>query len=170
METTKNQLTPYESNFFDKLKIYLETPLYFYGSVQRDDYKPGYSDIDIDIFTENMNSTIVKIQNFLNSDMYRKIIIKPQNKKGIINGCKFKYSDPENNFNCEMSIYDIKNKDDILQEHGRKENLPFIISILLVLLKTFYFNFGILPKGMYLTAKNYIMDLVDTDYKGFVTF
>ena len=49
METTKNQLTPYESNFFNKLKIYLDTPLYFYGSIQRDDYKSGYSDIDIDI-------------------------------------------------------------------------------------------------------------------------
>ena len=78
METTKNQLTPYESNFFNKLKIYLDTPLYFYGSIQRDDYKSGYSDIDIDIFTENMNSTIVKLQNFFNSNQYKKIIIKPQ--------------------------------------------------------------------------------------------
>ena len=92
METTKNQLTPYESNFFNKLKIYLDTPLYFYGSIQRDDYKSGYSDIDIDIFTENMNSTIVKLQNFFNSNQYKKIIIKPQDKKGIINGYKFKYS------------------------------------------------------------------------------
>jgi hypothetical protein len=170
METTKNQLTPYESNFFNKLKIYLDTPLYFYGSIQRDDYKSGYSDIDIDIFTENMNSTIVKLQNFFNSNQYKKIIIKPQDKKGIINGYKFKYSEPENNFKCEIAVYDIKNKDEILQEHGRKEKLPFIISILLVFLKTLYYNIGIVPKEIYLKTKNYIMDLVDTDYKGFLSF
>ena len=47
---------------------------------------------------------------------------------------------------------------------------PFIISILLVLLKTLYFNIGILPKNIYLKAKNFVMDLVDYDYKGFVSF
>ena len=170
METTKNSLSSYASMFFNKLSVYLDTPLYFYGSIQRDDYKPFYSDIDIDIFTENMNSTVVKLQNFFNNDVYQKIIIKPQNIKGIIKGYKFKYSDPENNFKCEISVYDIKNKDDILQEHGRKQSLPFIISILLVLLKTVHFNIGILPEDMYLKAKNFIMDLVDTDYKGFVSF
>ena len=68
MENTKNKLLPYESDFFDKLSNYLETPLYFYGSIQRDDYFPGKSDIDVDIFTENMHSTISKMQNFLNVD------------------------------------------------------------------------------------------------------
>ena len=170
METTKNKLTPYESDFFNRLRIYLDTPIYFYGSIQRDDYKPGYSDIDIDIFAENMNSTIIKIQQFLNNTNYTKVVIKPLNKKGIIDGYKFKYEEIENKFQCEISLYNIKNKDEILQEHGRKEKLPFIISILLVFLKTLYYNIGIVPKEIYLKTKNYIMDLVDTDYKGFVSF
>ena len=170
METTKNKLTPYESEFFNRLRIYLDTPIYFYGSIQRDDYKPGYSDIDIDIFTENMNSTIIKIQRFLNNTDYTKVVIKPLNKKGIIDGCKFKYEEIENKFQCEISLYNIKNKDEILQEHGRKIDTPFIISMLLVLLKTLYFNIGIIPKNIYLKAKNFVMDLVDYDYKGFVSF
>jgi hypothetical protein len=42
--------------------------------------------------------------------------------------------------------------------------------MLLVLLKTLYFNIGIIPKNIYLKAKNFVMDLVDYDYKGFVSF
>ncbi len=34
METPKNKLTSFEENFFNNLKIYLDTPLYFYGSIQ----------------------------------------------------------------------------------------------------------------------------------------
>ena len=51
METTKNKLTPYEKDFFDKLRNYIDKPIYFYGSIQRDDYLPQASDIDIDIFS-----------------------------------------------------------------------------------------------------------------------
>ena len=38
MENTKNKLTLNESIFFDKLKKYIDKPIYFYGSIQRDDY------------------------------------------------------------------------------------------------------------------------------------
>ena len=65
METTKNKLSSYESDFFNKLSNYLDTKLYFYGSIQRDDYKPGHSDIDVDIFTDNIHSALIKIQNLL---------------------------------------------------------------------------------------------------------
>jgi predicted nucleotidyltransferase len=58
METTKNKLSQEESVFFDKLKNYIDKPIYFYGSIQRDDYFPQLSDIDIDIFSDNINSTL----------------------------------------------------------------------------------------------------------------
>jgi hypothetical protein len=171
METTKNKLSPYERDFFNKLSNYLDTKLYFYGSIQRDDYKPGYSDIDVDIFTDNVNSTISKMQNLLNVSKqdFKKFVSKPLKKQGIIHGYKLKYKEPENNFKTELSVYDIKYKDDILYEHGRKQNLPFIVSMMLIIIKFLYFNICIIPKNIYLDLKNYIVDLVDDDYKGFVT-
>jgi len=66
METTKNKLPDDINAFFSKLSKYLDTKLLFYGSVQRSDYFPGSSDIDVDIFTDNVDSTITKLQHFLN--------------------------------------------------------------------------------------------------------
>jgi hypothetical protein len=166
MENTKNKLLPYESDFFDKLSNYLETPLYFYGSIQRDDYFPGKSDIDVDIFTENMHSTISKMQNFLNVDKnnFIKFVNKPLKKTSFIKGYKLKYEEPHNNLSTEFSIYDIQNKDDMIFEHGRKTELPLVVSIMLIIIKFLYYTVGILPKFIYKKIKNYLMDSVNSDY------
>jgi len=66
METTKNDLPQDIKQFFYKLSDYLDTKLLYYGSVQRSDYVPGKSDIDVDIFTDNPDSLITKLQHFLN--------------------------------------------------------------------------------------------------------
>ena len=52
METTRNELSKNEKKFFEELSNYLETPILFFGSIQRSDYFPGKSDIDVDIFTD----------------------------------------------------------------------------------------------------------------------
>ena len=49
METTKHNLPDDVKQFFNGLSNYLNTQLLFYGSVQRSDYFPGKSDIDVDI-------------------------------------------------------------------------------------------------------------------------
>ena len=51
--------------FFKQLQNYLDTDIYFYGSVNRTDYVPGKSDIDVAIFTDNEYSVITKLQHFL---------------------------------------------------------------------------------------------------------
>ena len=43
----KNKLTDEEQKFVDGLSEYLDTDLYYYGSIQRNDYNAGESDIDI---------------------------------------------------------------------------------------------------------------------------
>ena len=65
METTKNNLPPNVKDFFYNLSEYLDTKMLYFGSVQRSDYVPGKSDIDVDIFTDNENSVIAKMQHFL---------------------------------------------------------------------------------------------------------
>ena len=50
MEQIKNKLPEDVNIFLKQLSDYINTPLYFYGSIQRDDYFPGYSDIDVDFY------------------------------------------------------------------------------------------------------------------------
>ena len=158
METTKNKLSTFETQFFDKLKMYIDKPIYFYGSIQRCDYFPQLSDIDIDIFTDNINSTLSQINIFLNIDKhsFKKSFYKIDKTNKLIPGYKYKYIDSSNSLTVEMSLYDEKYKNDILEEHISKFNLPFHITFILVLLKILHYNMGILPIYYYSMFKKYI--------------
>jgi predicted nucleotidyltransferase len=90
MNEINNELPTDIKNFFNRLKNYLDTDLYFYGSVTRSDYVPGKSDIDVAIFTDNEYSTMSKLQHFLHvkrSD-FDKVVWKLNSK--MIYGYKIK--------------------------------------------------------------------------------
>ena len=65
METTKNELPKNVRRFFYQLSDYLDTKFLYFGSVQRSDYVPGKSDIDVDVFTDNEYSLMAKMQHYL---------------------------------------------------------------------------------------------------------
>ena len=65
MDIPNKKLTENQKQFFDNLSIFINKPVYFYGSINRPDYIPGKSDIDIDIFADNENSTTQLLSNFL---------------------------------------------------------------------------------------------------------
>ena len=160
METTYNTLSPYASMFFNKLSNYLDTKLYYYGSIQRIDYFPNSSDIDVDIFTHNESTVINQMQNFFNNEkkQFKKFIYRLKSNKKLVHGYKVQYSDPKNSFNVEFSIYNEQFKDDILNEHGRKTNLPYLITFFLLILKYLYYELSILPKFIYIPIKNFFID------------
>lgn len=160
METTANKMSDYATTFFHNLSNYLDTKIYYYGSIQRIDYFPNSSDIDADIFTDNENSTITKLQNFLGVERYNfhKFVYKLHKTNKLVNGYKVKYSDKENNFFTEISIYNEKNKEDVLFEHNSKIELPFYISLILIVLKFLYYNLGLLPKSIFLDIKQFLMN------------
>jgi predicted nucleotidyltransferase len=160
MENTKNKLSYYNSIFFTKLGNYLDTPMYYFGSIQRNDYFPKYSDIDVDIFTDNENSTISKMQHFLHKEkhQFKKFVYRLEKSKIMVHGYKISYKEKENNLNAEFSIYNEKYKDLILDEHRRKIDLPFYISFFLIILKYFYYDLAILPKYIYIKIKEFLMD------------
>jgi len=83
MTKTKNKLPDTTNHFLTNLSDYLQTPLYFYGSIQRYDYYHGHSDIDIDIFTPNEKSTINTLSNYLQIDK-KKLIKKCQKNAKMI--------------------------------------------------------------------------------------
>ena len=85
MTKTKNKLPDKTNYFLTNLSDYLQTPLYFYGSIQRYDYYHGHSDIDIDIFTNNEKSTINTLSNYLQIDKkkFKKIIWQNDKRRMI---------------------------------------------------------------------------------------
>jgi predicted nucleotidyltransferase len=159
METTKNVMPEHNNVFFDKLKIYLDTPVYFFGSVQRDDYFPNSSDIDVAIFTDNMKSTISKLQSFLNVNPkdFKQFVWRLNCDNSLVNGYKIMYKEPARNFSAEISIYDEKYKERILIEHNGKRDLPLYATIALIIIKYLFYSFNIMPKEWYIYLKKQLL-------------
>ena len=172
MDTTYNKLTRDEENFFNNLKKYLDNQIIFFGSIQRDDYIQGYSDIDVVIFTDNVYSTNSKLQTYLEipKNNIKKIVWKLQNGE-IVSGYKIMYKNSDKNFSVEFSIYNEKYKRGILREHIYKSfNLPIYAVCLLYILKTLYYKFNIINKDIFKNIKKYILGpLIGLDYDRFVT-
>ena len=161
LEDTFHHLTPEEKSFFQRMQNYLHTKVYFYGSVNRQDYFRGKSDIDVDIFTRNMESTLSRLQHFLNvsSTQFRKTYRLLDSKH--IAGYKVYYVSTnaldEPQFSVEISIFQEKDKEYVLKEHRSKSILPFHAVIMLVVLKFFYYDLHLLPRDTYKRYKNSIL-------------
>ena len=151
METTKNKLPDNVSSFFNKLSKYLDTKLLFYGSIQRNDYFPGSSDIDVDIFTDNVDSTVAKMQHFLQvkKKSFKKIVWRLSTTGKMVYGYKIMYKNTESNFSAEFSIYDNKYKKYVLESHLKKTVVPFYVAIMLYIIKKLYYDLHILSASWY---------------------
>jgi hypothetical protein len=152
------RLTENQKDFFNKLSVYIDKPLYFYGSINRGDYIPGKSDIDIDIFTDNESSTIHMLCNFLhlNKSKFRKSVYKINSK--MVYGYKGKYEDESNNIKVEISIYNNKYKSIVLHDQEINSVLPLYVTVVLLIVKFLYYNLGIISKHTYAKCKRYLMN------------
>jgi predicted nucleotidyltransferase len=157
MEDIKERLGEYKYNFFSNLQKYLDTELYFYGSIKRKDYFSNSSDIDITIITDNINSVLSKAQTYLNikkSDI-KKIYQKLHNSpKSIVKGYKIKYQNKDNNLEFDLLIYDEKYRKTVVENINEINNLPSYLVIIFIILKTIYYNLGLMSKEMYVYLKN----------------
>jgi predicted nucleotidyltransferase len=160
METTKNKLSDEQMVFFKKLSDFLDTKLYYFGSIQRSDYFPETSDIDVCIFTDNETETKYKLLSFLGlkKNEYKKIIFKLHKSGKLVYGYKIKYKNENKKLNVEFSIYNEKDKEHVLTEHNSKKDLPFYISWLLIIVKFIYYNLEIMPKPFYYNCKKFLMN------------
>lgn len=159
MNNIRNDFPPDLKKFFNDLKNYLDTDLYFYGSVNRPDYIHDKSDIDIAIFTNNENSMMVKIQHFLHikKDAFDKVVWKIEGK--IIYGYKIKCNKYINS-KCEIAIYNNDFKELLLNEMKTYNTLPLYISIMLFCLKTIFYIFPIISSETYSTYKRMIFNRI----------
>ena len=150
-----SNLTKKEKHFFHKMSDYLDTKLYYYGSVTRDDYVPNKSDIDIAIFTDNEHSIISKLQHFLHvkRSEFDKVVWKLDGK--MIYGYKIKILEQ----NAEIAIYNNDFKDILIEELNKPIiNKTFLTTTLLLLLKLFYYQLPLIPTDLYLKCKRYVLN------------
>jgi predicted nucleotidyltransferase len=156
-------------DFFYNLKNYLDSDLYFYGSINRGDYIHGKSDIDLAIFTDNEYSVINKLQHFLHANKtdFKKVLWKLEGE--MIYGFKIK-CDPNllNGAECEIAIYNNDFKDLLQFEFKRNDNVPLLLFIILYILKFFHYTLPIIPKNIYAKIKrlifNKIMNKKDSEF------
>ena len=157
MKRIRPDLPKNVKDFLYKLNDYLDTDLYFYGSINRPDYHHGKSDIDIAIFSDNMNSTISKLQHILHvkTDDFDKV---KWNLNGYdINGYKIKCG-KFIDIKCEIAIYDINFKNIVLNDLKNYNLVPWYIQSSLYILKTLHYTIPILSNKTYLQYKVYLFN------------
>jgi predicted nucleotidyltransferase len=156
---------PYDvQKYFKNMQNYLDTDLYFYGSIARDDYIPGKSDIDIAIFTDNENSIMTKLQHYLHvkRNAFDKVVWKLNGN--MIYGYKIKCKDVEDKRlpkyveKCEIAIYNNEFKNILLDDMNKGSVLPVHISVLLRILKMFHYTIPLIPLPTYVVLKRYVFD------------
>ena len=157
MNTIRDDFPKEVKDFFKRLENYLDTELYFSGSVNRPDYVHGKSDIDIVIFTDNEYSVMNQLQHFLHvtRNAFDKVIWKLNGK--MIYGYKIKcekYID----IKCEIAIYNNDFKQTILKEIVQYNSVPLHIAILLFILKTLHYTFPLISSKTYMIYKRYIFN------------
>jgi hypothetical protein len=163
MDDIKQKMPMHKRIFFTNLENYLDTPLYYFGSIQRYDYSPETSDIDAILFTNNEASSISKLQNWfhVSKNDFKRVVkyLTPQNL--IVYGHKLKYKNKQQNISADICIYNVKDEENIKRDDKRKINMPFYIVTMMVMLKFIYYQVGILPKHWYMYLKELLMDIVD---------
>ncbi len=161
MEDIKDRLGEYKYKFFKNLQKYLDTELYFYGSIKRIDYFSNSSDVDIVVITDNVKSMLSKVQNYLNisKDKTKKIFQQHRvNDKGVIVGYKIKYKNAENGIEFDLLVYDEKNRKDVLQHIYDINNFPLYIIIPVYILKILYYKLHLITKQTYINSKSRVFD------------
>ena len=168
METTKNKLTQEETIFFEKLRNYLGTPIYFFGSIQRYDYLQTHSDIDVDIFANDERDIIIKLQNLLDvkRNDFQKTLTIINNR--IVSGYKIKYTDEQKKINTELCIFNEKYKNDVINSQKSKFNLSYLMCSILLLLKILHYELNIMSFKIFRQLKNYFIGITNTDKRNFI--
>lgn len=159
MQTTSNHLTPKQRQFFQQLENYLDTTVYYFGSVQRFDYVPGYSDVDTLIFVDNQTEAIYKLSSFLKKSKNEMKRIVKHLGDYVFYGHKILYKSPNEDVVAEINIFSEKDKANYLRmQHIHKDVVPFAICFIMYIVKLFYYRFNILSLDQYRSIKNFFLN------------
>lgn len=150
---------PTQTSFFTALKNNIDDDIHFYGSIRRFDYLPGKSDIDVDLFTANEDSSLYKLCTFLNmgKDEFKKVVYKIDNR--IVRGYKCKYENSAKHLSVEFSIYNHQYEELVKKQHDKANQLPFVMIWCLYIVKCCYYYLGILSPEVYVKIKHLLLHM-----------
>ena len=158
LRQTLHPLPPSTIRFFRHLEQSLHTRFFFFGSVQRQDFFPGKSDIDVDIFSSNTTSTIALLAALLHipQSHFQRVVWRLNDR--IVYGFKLKYSHPFlPTFNAEFSIYNRRFRHIILREHHNKLSIPWLIGYLLIFIKLLFYQLHLISPQWYSYFKRILL-------------
>ncbi len=159
MEEPRHALAESQHLFLQRMKTYLQLPLYYYGSVQRADYFAEESDIDVAIFSPTPESTLQRLVGFLHlsrADMkpfFWKLDVAPI----TVRGHKFAVQRPDDGIACDICVYDLSAKDMLLREYQDKIDLPAWAIVALCIVKWLFYHLSVLSLDSYKNWKKKIM-------------
>ena len=154
LEEVKNKLNKTQYNYFLQLKEQINLPLYFFGSITRGDYIKDKSDLDVEIFTDNFDSILLQIENLLDYKKKRYYIIFEINNIPF-SGYKYYFEDTKLNICFDFTIYNTACKTIILQHRNIEKNIPYLLVVFLIIIKTLYYHLDIINKNTYSYIKKH---------------
>jgi predicted nucleotidyltransferase len=161
METPKHPLTIQQSRFLSKVRSVLPEKLYFYGSILRDDFLPGISDIDVLYFTkDNLQKTVDDLYRFLLQDTNKtrlqqlQFLYHSTETRKVISGYKIKYTSIDSGMVIEISFYEFPFKEMIMKEQLRKADIPVFVVYSMLILKVLAYKYRVLPENLFRWIKD----------------
>jgi predicted nucleotidyltransferase len=152
MEPTYNELPEKLKHYLMNLSNYVDSRIYFFGSIQRLDYLPGISDIDCVLFVENEKSATHKLAHFLQIDPIKiKKVFFFKHKYATGYKVKFIYE----YIKIELIVYNEIYKDVIL-DFQYIEMSP-IIACMLYILKVCFYKLEMFSYNVFKKIKNSIL-------------
>jgi hypothetical protein len=154
LEKIKDKLTSNEYIYFSQLQTYLDLTLFFIGSIARSDYFQNNSDIDIEVFSDNIASSKFKIDNlfsYYNVQINKFIVFKIKDMS--VSGCKYSVYDKQYNIHFDLTLYKKKCQNMILYYRNMEINIPFFFKFILIILKCLRYYLNIIDSYQYSRIK-----------------
>ena len=151
LEQIKHKLDKVQYDYFLYLKEMINLPLFFTGSITRSDFIKGKSDFDIEVYTDNIGSTKLIVDNLFHTpykkDKNKIIILKMNNIP--LSGYKYYFKNNEKNICFDFCLYK-KECQQLLEIINRKNtNIPFILSSVLIIIKFLHYHLNLINDNTY---------------------
>jgi len=177
----KDKLSKEQYSYFLELQEKIELPLFFFGSITRNDYNADRSDIDIEVFSDNIKSTKVKIECLFNyyskKDENKLIVFKIDNVP--FSGYKYSHSTIGKDNHFDLTLYKKVCQPELLYNRNIETNLNFTATIFFYILKFLHYdlniinitgdkNYSNLKKifwSLYNSKKSLSKTITETEYK-----
>jgi hypothetical protein len=159
----KEKLSKEQYSYFSELQEKIGLPLFFMGSITRSDYIKGKSDLDIEIFSDNVTSTKEKLNYLFNyyEGQKENTIIIVKIKDVPFSGYKYKVNDSEIEF--DLTLYKKESQKTILYYRIREINIPFTISAFLIIIKFLHYRLNIINERNYYLIKKSVWELYNSE-------